>query len=84
MASNQATSLAPISESNKKNDFYPLWRHVKKIAQIPGGGSWEWECNLCHQLYKGSYPRVKEHLFRNWERVLIVAKKQVTQKGGEV
>jgi hypothetical protein len=27
---------------------------------------------------------VKEHLFRNWERVLIVAKKQVTQKGGEV
>jgi hypothetical protein len=46
MAFNQSTSLPPNPKHNKRNEYYPLWRHVKKIAKILGGGSWEWQCNL--------------------------------------
>jgi hypothetical protein len=46
MASNQGTS-SPMPRANKRIDYYPLWRHVTKVSRIPGGGSWEWICNLC-------------------------------------
>jgi len=62
-SSNQATPSIP--KPNKRGDYYPLWRHVQKISRCGGGGSWEWRCNLCHLLYKGSYPRVKAHLLHD-------------------
>ena len=61
MAANQEATFPPLPKANKRADYYPLWRHVKKIARIPGGGSWEWRCTLCNGLYKGSYPRVRAH-----------------------
>ena len=59
MASHQALVSAP--KPNKRADYYPLWAHVEKLTRCGGGGSWEWRCNLCKSLYKGSYPRVKAH-----------------------
>jgi hypothetical protein len=50
-----------MPRANKRTDYYPLWRHVTKVSRTPGGGSWEWICNLCHKPYKGSYPRVKAY-----------------------
>ena len=38
---------------------------MQKVSSCGGGGSWEWKCNLCHLLYKGSYPRVKAHLLHD-------------------
>ena len=61
MAANEEVSFPPLPKPNKRDDYYPLWRHVKKISRIPGGGSWEWRCTLCNGLYKGSYPRVRAH-----------------------
>ena len=61
MAANQEATFPPLPKANKRADYYPLWRHVKKIARIPDGGSWEWRCTLCNGLYKGSYPRVRAH-----------------------
>jgi hypothetical protein len=60
MASNQGSST-PVPKANKRTDYYPFWRHVTKITRIPGGGSWDWQCNLSNNPYKGSYPRVTAH-----------------------
>ena len=51
-------------QANKQHEYYPLWKYVTKIKQLPGGGSWEWRCNLCNngKIYKGSYTRVKAHI----------------------
>ena len=38
MAFNQATS-PPVPKPNERIDYYPLWKHVTKIARIPSGGS---------------------------------------------
>ena len=51
-----------VPKPNKRVEYYPLWRHVQKVARCGGGGSWEWKCTLCSGLFKGSYPRVKAHL----------------------
>ena len=55
-------SLYSAPNPNKRAKYYPLWRHVPKVARCGGGGSWEWKCTLCNGLFKGSYPRVKAHL----------------------
>ena len=61
MAAYEEASCPPLPKPNKRAAYYPLWRHVKKISRIPGGGSWEWRCTLYNGLYKGSYPRVRAH-----------------------
>ena len=55
-------SLDSAPKPNKRAEYYPLWRHVQKVAKCGGGGSGEWKCTLCNDLFKGSYPRVKAHL----------------------
>ena len=79
MAANEEASFPPLPKPNKRADYYPLWRHVKKISRILGGGSWEWRCTLCNGLYKGSYPRVRAHFLHEIGKGLIVAQKQVIQ-----
>jgi hypothetical protein len=52
-------------EVSRKQEYYPLWRHVTKVkAMGVDGGSWEWRCNLCKKdkTLKGSYTRVKAHI----------------------
>jgi len=63
MASQSVISPAPRA-SIKQQEYYPLWKYVTKIKQLPGGGSREWKCNLCcnGKNYKGSYTRVKAHI----------------------
>eukprot|EP00253_Pinus_taeda_P002383 PITA_02383 len=61
-ASNQSAAASSSLRANPRAKYYPLWRHVTKLERCAGGGSWEWRCNLCNNLYKGSYPRVKAHL----------------------
>lgn len=39
-----------------------LFGNVQNLQRCASGGSWKWQCNLCSNLYKGSYPIVKEHL----------------------
>ena len=59
---NVASLRAP--QASKTHDYYPLWKYVTNIQQMPGGGTWEWRCNLCKnsKTYKGSYTRVKAHI----------------------
>ena len=65
MASHTMAAPAPRdTQTTKQQEYYPLWKYVTKIKQLPGGGSWEWRCNLCNngKIYKGSYTRVKAHI----------------------
>ena len=67
MASQSDTSSNPrASKVRRREGYYPLWRHVTKVkAMGAGGGSWEWNCNLCKKdkKFKGSYTRFKAHIF---------------------
>ena len=66
MASQTAVSSNPrAAEVSRQQEYYPLWRHVTKVKALgAGGGSWEWNCNLCKKdkNFKGSYTRVKAHI----------------------
>ncbi|KAH9291975.1 hypothetical protein KI387_042840, partial [Taxus chinensis] len=62
--STMATSSTSSGQSLAK-DFdpnSPLWRHVTIVQQLVGGGCFEWKCNECDGIFKGSYSRVKSHL----------------------
>ncbi|KAH7557045.1 hypothetical protein JRO89_XS11G0035900 [Xanthoceras sorbifolium] len=46
-------------------DQAPLWQYVTKIEKMgTGGGNTAFQCNFCHQIYRGSYFRVKCHLLK--------------------
>ena len=36
----------------------------EKQNWVKGGGNVAFQCNFCRQIYKGSYYRVKAHLFK--------------------
>lgn len=55
---------------NKRDKYYPLWKHIQKLSRCECGGSWEWQCNLCSNSYKRSYPRVKAHFFNGGQGVV--------------
>ncbi|CAL2270771.1 unnamed protein product [Prunus armeniaca] len=47
------------------DDHAPLWKYVKRLDKLgKGGGYTMFECNYCHNTYKGSYSRVKFHLLK--------------------
>ncbi|KAH9314484.1 hypothetical protein KI387_023111 [Taxus chinensis] len=63
--STMATTSSASSGQSLAKDFdpnSPLWRHVTIVQQLAGGGCFEWKCNDCDGLFKGSYSRVKSHL----------------------
>lgn len=49
---------------------------------MPGGGSWEWRCNLCKssKTYKGSYTRIKAHILHEGVKVVDVCSHTRTLK----
>ena len=58
-----ATSTSSIAQPKFKTDpNSPLWNYVTIKSQVKGGGTFVWECNLCHVEKTSSYSRVKAHL----------------------
>jgi len=60
-----ATPSPPSGENLSK----PLWKYVSKFNKISeggggGGGNFNWKCNFCGQMKKGSYIRVRAHLLK--------------------
>ncbi|PWA44843.1 hypothetical protein CTI12_AA525250 [Artemisia annua] len=49
--------------SNADTDQPPLWSYVTKLEkQGVSGGCWKFKCNVCNDIRKGSYSRVRAHL----------------------
>ena len=62
MSSNSEPSS---DQHNNQDDNALLWRYVTREAELgKGGGNVVFQCNFCRQIYKGSYYRVKAHLFK--------------------
>jgi hypothetical protein len=83
MASNQATSLPPTPNPTRRMTSILFGGMLRRLHKFLGGGSWEWECNLCHQPYKGSYPRVKAHLLQELGKGVDSCKKTSDPKKRE-
>ncbi|KAH7571463.1 hypothetical protein JRO89_XS04G0057000 [Xanthoceras sorbifolium] len=59
-----ASSNPSASQLNVR-DQAPLWQYVTKVDKVgTGGGNISFQCNFCHQVYRGSYSRVKCHLLK--------------------
>ncbi|CAL8168316.1 unnamed protein product [Prunus armeniaca] len=64
---NNASDNVNPTENNEIeiDDHAPLWKYVKRLDKLgKGGGYTMFECNYCHNTYKGSYSRVKFHLLK--------------------
>ena len=62
MSSNSEPSS---DQQNNQDDNAPLWRYVTREAKLgKWGGNVAFQCNLCRQIYRGSYYRVKAHLLK--------------------
>ena len=61
-----SSNSEPLSDQqNNQDDNAPLWRYATREAKLgKGGGNVAFQCNFCRQIYKGSYYRVKAHLFK--------------------
>ncbi|KAH7570899.1 hypothetical protein JRO89_XS05G0217400 [Xanthoceras sorbifolium] len=63
-SASNASSNPSDSQSNVRGQA-PLWQYVTKVDKVgTGGGNISFQCNFCHQVYRGSYSRVKCHLLK--------------------
>ncbi|XP_057831543.1 uncharacterized protein LOC131042228 [Cryptomeria japonica] len=57
-----ATTTSSTPQRTFKTDpNSPLWKYVKIIDQVKGGGTFLWICNFCSTKKTSSYSRVKAH-----------------------
>ena len=62
MSSNSESSS---DQQNNQDDNAPLWRYVTREVKLgKGGGNIAFQCNLCRQICKGSYYKVKAHMLK--------------------
>ncbi|PWA41478.1 hypothetical protein CTI12_AA553480 [Artemisia annua] len=64
MASEETQQQPPQEgSSSTDHDQPPLWAYVTKIEKLGAtGGAWKFSCNVCKEVKKGSYSRVRAHL----------------------
>jgi hypothetical protein len=60
-------SLELLEQASNKNTIL-FGSMFTKRKQMGNESSCEWRCNLCNngKIYKGSYTRVKAHIFHEW------------------